>query len=386
VKERNQFENFSLSGGPLHRLGRCLRLVRGDSNSVALGLALGIFLWAVLIALTFIDGVTDQVFSMTKLAGHLRLLIAIPLLFLCEAVVAPRISTFMRGLVTSKIVTPAGLPALETELERISRWRDAWMPEAVLMIAAILFSISGSNLALYGTTASHAPGSVFGGIGLAGQWYWVVCLTLFRFLMFRWVWQLALWCHFLWRLSRLELRLVPTHPDGAGGMGYLEVVHAHFLPLVLALSVIQSASLAEGMAAGTISFDAAYPVIILILLVDAVLFLGPLFILTPMLYQCRVQGLDTYMEFAAHYVDDFDRKWLQHVGEREQLLGTSDLQSLADLGNSINIVRNMRIAPISVRLLLEIAIAALLPMLPLLLFMYPAAELAEKFFMKLAGM
>jgi hypothetical protein len=67
------------------------------------------------------------------------------------------------------------------------------------------------------------------------------------------------------------------------------------------------------------------------------------------------------------------------------LLGTPDLQSLADLGNSVGVVRNMRLAPVSIRLLSIILVAALLPMPPLFLFKYPVAEMAQKLFMKLTG-
>lgn len=61
----------------------------------------------------------------------------------------------------------------------------------------------------------------------------------------------------------MELHLVPTYPDGAGGLGYLEVVHMSFLPLVVAISVLQAASLAEGIATGMITFEAIYPVLAL---------------------------------------------------------------------------------------------------------------------------
>jgi len=65
---------------------------------------------------------------------------------------------------------------------------------------------------------------------------------------------------------------------------------------------------------------------------------------------------------------------------REDLLGTSDLQSLADLTNSLNVVTKMRLVPATYRLALILAAAALVPMLPLLLLQYPIAELAGKLF------
>jgi hypothetical protein len=50
----------------------------------------------------------------------------------------------------------------------------------------------------------------------------------------------------------------------------------------------------------------------------------------------------------------------------EPLLGTGDIQSLADLNNGISIVRDMRIVPTSPRMLMYLTVAALLPLLPLL--------------------
>jgi hypothetical protein len=86
-------------------------------------------------------------------------------------------------------------------------------------------------------------------------------------------------------------------------------------------------------------------------------------------------------------VNDFEKKWLNAAAiPAEPLLGTADLQSLADLSNSIGIVRNVRWVPVSTRLLVTVVIAALLPMLPLLLFKYPIAELVQRVLSKLAGL
>jgi hypothetical protein len=187
-------------------------------------------------------------------------------------------------------------------------------------------------------------------------------------------------------VTKLELHLVPTHPDGAAGLGYLELVQIHFTPLVLAISAVQSSSFAEEISAGTSAFETLYPALAIILLVDAALFLGPLFLFAPRLWACRAKGLSDYMEFAARYVSGFDKKWLGTDASREPLLGTPDLQSLADLANSISIVRNMRLVPVSQRLLTNLLMAAMLPMVPLLLLKYPITELAEKFITRLTGM
>ena len=372
-------EQFSLLGGPLHRLGCRLGLVRGGTNTVALGLALGVSSWTVLLLLAVIEGVSEPVLSLSVIGEHVRLLIVIPLLFLCESLLDPRVAVFVRTIVRWEVVPEIALPALESETARIGRWKDSRLPDAVCLLAAVLMSLIAPELSLLGTTAAYSLNRTAGGPTLTGLWYGMVCLPLFRFLMFRWLWRLGLWCCFLWRVSRLELNLVPTHPDGAAGLGYLEVVHAEFATLILATSAAASAAFAEGLVAGTTNFTALYPAAALMLGIDAAMFLGPLCIFVPNLWLSRVTGLETYMGLAARYVNDFDRKWVG-AARREQLLGSPDVQALADLSTSIRVVRDMRLVPVSRRLVLILAAAALLPLLPLLLLRYPIAELAQKLF------
>jgi hypothetical protein len=83
-----------------------------------------------------------------------------------------------------------------------------------------------------------------------------------------------------------------------------------------------------------------YSSIAMVMLLAAVLFIGPLFIFARKLYICRWTGMSEYMAMASRYVKAFDRKWIrneQATGASQ--LGTSDLQSLADLTTSLNVVR-----------------------------------------------
>lgn len=390
MEKREGLEDFSLLGGPLHRLGCRLGLVRDGTNTTALGLVLGASLWIVLLALALVEGLGHVLFSIEAIAGHVRLLVAIPLLFVCEAFIDPRFTAFVQEIVRSQVVPVTARPALESEIARIARWKDAWLPEAFFLLAAVLLGLTTPNENFFDYLSGLARGSNPSAVGATtwtSQWYWMVCMTVYRFLLLRWLWRLALWCFFLWRVSRLELRLVPTHPDRAGGLGYLELVHTEFTPLVLAISAAQSASLAQDIASGRMTFDGIYPSVAFILITDAVLFLGPLHIFSRKLWACKVKGLSDYSAFAERYVNEFDRKWLgADPAPGEPLLGTADIQSLADLSNSVSIVRDMRLVPVSPSMLMYLAVAALLPLLPLVLFKYPLADLLAKFFGRLSGL
>jgi hypothetical protein len=225
-------------------------------------MALGLLSWSILLALAIIDGVAPKLFSLTVIAAHVRLLLVIPLFFLCESLLDSRLREFVGLIVRSGVVPEKALPALRSEIARTGRWRDSWFPEIMCLLATVLLTVFATRFHLSGTMASADPIRVIDEFRLAGAWYWFVCLPLFRFLVFRWLWRVALWWCFLWRVATLELHLVATHPDGAGGLGYLEVAQTYFAPLVLAVSAIMSASFAEEISSGVSVFEPSVPMML----------------------------------------------------------------------------------------------------------------------------
>jgi hypothetical protein len=376
---------FSLLGGPLHRLGARLGLVRDDRNTVPLGLALGWVPWLVLVLLALAEGGATKIFTLPVVGVHARLLLAVPLLFVAETALDAKFREFVTLLVRSGVAGQRALPKLEAAAGRLQRSKDSWLPDAASLLAAAALSLLWAQIRLSGQGA-HETSQELAAMPLAAAWYWFVCLPLFRFLMVRWGWRLAFWWVLLRRLSRIDLELAPAHPDGVGGLGYLEIVHTRFAPLALAISIIASATFAEDIASGRNSLSAVYSALFVTLLIDFLLFVAPPCVFAFKLRACQEKGLRDYTELSSRYVGAFERKWIRNEGPQEPLLGTPDLQSLADLANSVTVVRKMRLAPISARLLAVIGAAAVAPMLPLLLFDYPLAKLAQMLLRKLAGM
>jgi integrase len=197
MKKCEGLEDFSLLGGPLHRLGCRLGLVRGGTNTVALGLALGAFPWIVLLALALFQGLGHALFSIGEIGAHVRLLVAIPLLFVCEAFIDPRFTAFVQLIVRSQVVPTTVRPALESEIGRITRWKDAWLPEAFFFLAAVLLALTLRNGNFFEYLSGPAGGPnprVLGEATWNTQWDGMVCMPLFHFLLLRWLWRLALCC------------------------------------------------------------------------------------------------------------------------------------------------------------------------------------------------
>ena len=200
---------------------------------------LGPALWLVIVTLALMEGVQDRLFDLALVAGHARLLVIIPLFFACESWVAPRMTAFVATIARTGVVPPAAQSALHAEVSRINRWTNWWWPEALSLLGTAVMDATGSSLQTYGLSAANDPSRN----ALSAAVYFHVGLNVFRFLLFRWGWKLTLWCWFLWRVSRLDLQLIPGHSDRAGGLGPLEGVHERFTPLVAALSVIECTSL-----------------------------------------------------------------------------------------------------------------------------------------------
>ncbi len=382
--EKINFPEFSMAGGPLHRLGKRLGLVKG-ANSFRIGLALGLFTWGVLIVLVLFHRSVNAAFSLTYIGAHVRLLIAVPLLFLAETWVFPRMSEFVRNIVNSGMIREKDLPQLSRVISRIKRLKDLWILEILFIMAAVIFPMFFKFPGITGAQESIDKLLIHGS-AWTRIWYASFCLPLFRYLVLRWIWNLFLWWYFLWRLSILDLNLIPTHPDRSAGLGYLEVVQVHFIPLIVASSAIFASAYAESISSGVMNFESLYHLVPAVILIYAVIFICPLYIFSGKLWKTKVTGLNEYMVMAHHYVEAFDRKWLRGQNPtKEEQLGTGDIQSLADLNNSVSIIGDMRIIPASRKLIMVLALTSILPMLPLLLLKYPLLEIVGTLLNILSG-
>jgi len=98
----------------------------------------------------------------------------------------------------------------------------------------------------------------------------------------------------------------------------------------------------------------------------------------PKLAAAKRDGLREYGALAERYVRDFDTKWLRGGAPAgEPLLGSADIQSLADMGNSFEVIRTMRAAPIARQDIIRIVAATLAPVAPLGLTMMPLEDLLK---------
>ena len=374
----NRLIDFSLpEGGPLYRLGRSLGLPHDARGLIYLGLGVAVLTWLPLFILSAVDRVVTSgptIPFLESLGTHVRLLVTIPLFFLTQALFGRRARQAIGALVESRVIPDSQLPRLNAVLSRAMRVRDSWLLETALL--AMTFILIGLGLRTDLPDEVSTWRAQTSGLTLAGHWYSVVSLPVFQFLIWRWCAHLLIWGAVLWTISRLDLQLVPTHPDLAGGLGPLGVAHTSLAMLNFGTSAMLTASYAESILYGGARLDRLVLPLSSAVVGSTLLAVLPLFLFMPRLIAVKQQGILEYSPLAARYVREFDEKWVRSQPKSDEpLLGTADVQSLADLSNAFGVIRNMRVVPISGSQVLLIAAATALPTAPLVLFVVPLNEL-----------
>jgi len=382
--------DFSLVlGGPLFQLlrrahftGDALELMRRRTLAIAL------FAWLPLLVLSALEGRAlggGLAIPFLKDADvHVRFLVALPLLVVAELVVHRRLRFVVAQFRERELVPASAAERFDAALTAAFRLRNSAIAELALLAFVYVVGVSliwRQYTAISAATWYADPAATGIELTLCGVWYGYVSLPLFQFLLMRWYFRIFVWARFLWHVSRIELALVPTHPDRVGGLGFLSNTAYAFVPLAAAHGAMLAAMIADRiffLGAGLLDFKVEASVMVAYLLV---LVFGPMLVFTPRLAEAKRRGLREYGTLAAGYVRDFDAKWLRGgAPAREPLIGSADLQSLADLGNSFEVVRSMRAAPISKEAVARVAAAALAPIAPLGLTMMSLEDLLKQLF------
>jgi hypothetical protein len=380
--------DFSLVlGGPIFQLLR-----RSHLTDDALGLlqqriiVISLFCWLPLLVLSALEGKVlgggVAVPFLLDLEVHVRFLVAIPLLIAAELVVHRRTRFVVKQFLERNLIPENAMTRFDAAVASVFRLRNSVLAEVLLIAFVYVFGILiiwRHYVVLDAATWYATPSATGSKLSFAGMWYGYASLPIFQFLLCRWYFRIFIWTRFLWQVSRIDLSLVPTHPDRVGGLGFLsEMVYA-FVPLLLA-----HGSLLAGLLGDRIfHLGATLPsfmieVLVLVIFLMCVV-LGPLLVFTPQLADAKRVGLREYGTLAERYVRDFDAKWLRGGAPGdERLIGSGDIQSLADMGNSFEVVRTMRIVPFTKEAILQLAVVTVAPVAPLLLTMMSLEEILKK--------
>lgn len=379
--------DFSLvNGGLLNRFWRSTRM-SGDALQLVprRALVMATLAWLPLLLLSMIDGHAwgDSV-ALTFLKDietHLRLLVAVPLLILAEVKVHERLHLIVRGFVDHGLIPGAARSQFDAAVVSAMRLRNSVVAELLLIV--FVYSVGlyvwRNQVSLDVSSWFLAEGDGPARLTHAGWWAALVSMPVFQFLMFRWYFRFFIWARFLWQVSRIDLNLEPMHPDGTAGLGFLSLTGRVYSLFLLAMGTVLA-----GMVANRIFYAGAKLLEFKVEIIGWVallvfLILGPLLVFVPKMRVTRRKGVLAYGPLGQRYAGEFRRKWAG--GGRppdEPLLGSADIQSMADLRNSFQVIEGMRKAPFGMQNVMTLAAYVLAPIAPLLLTTFSVEQLLDR--------
>ena len=381
--------NVSLfTGGLLPRLLRraglreeALTRVRAASTLFVPAIA-----WLPLLVLTAVSGTllpatTAGTPFLLDAGVHVRLLAVMPLLILGGLVVQRRMQPVLEQFVERGLVRDGDVDKFRGVCDSTLRLGDSILVDVawLVLIYAITTTVfwrthASPDLSWYGSSSPAGPVA-----SAAGIWFTFVSLPIFQFLLLRWYYRLALWSWFLNRVAKLDLHLIPTHPDRLGGLGFLVLATQALLLFAMAHGALLAGWLSNRIFLDHQTLLDFKDEIWLVLTFVLCITMLPLLAFARPLVVAKRRGTFEYGVLASRYAREFDEKWVHAQAEPgEPLVGSADIQSMADMGGTYDLVAAMRVAPITLQNLIAFAGATLLPVAPLLLTVMPFEELLKK--------
>lgn len=293
-----------------------------------------------------------------------RCLIAIPLLVIAEGVAHAMTTRLLPHFASSGLVTDDQRDRFRSILSGIARLRDLSLPWVVIGTLLLAWLVigppAGEQHELIWADAAEGGTHHF---GFGGLWFLYVVRPIFLVLLLAWLWRLALCFVLMSRIAKLDLSLVPTHPDRAGGLGFLETLPAAFSMVVLAMSAVLASRWAHdvlyhGVDVNSLRVPAAVFVVAMI-----VLFMAPLLPFSSRLRAAKRKAVLQYGALVARHGRGVQRRWIEGEPVDDELLSAPEIGPVADTGALYESVAKMRTMPIGRSTLLMIAVPAILPLL-----------------------
>jgi len=308
---------------------------------------------------------------------YARVFIGIPLLLLGQITMESRFRQMSQHFLDANLIRIKDLPTFRKAMEKARRLRDAKLPE-ILIILAVYLQIAyflQSGKFQYATWATEAGSNT---PTPAGYYALFVTQALFLGLLALAFWKWVIWIVVLYDLSRMDLQLDSTDGDLTAGLGFLGEVPKAFVTVVLAISAVIGATWRSQLLDGSTTLESYKLPAGLLATLILLIFFVPLLLFTPKLIKEKKEGNLKYGSLQHLHSLQFRQKWLDQRNQHlEELLGTPDVSSLADISSSFRNVGDMRVFPFKKSVAIALLVGLALPMLPALTAQIPFKELLK---------
>jgi hypothetical protein len=375
-----------LYGGPPHRLQRSLGLIKPGDPMIARRAELVVVVgWVPLVVLAVAQSfiLRNQMAKsfLSDFAVYARSLIAAPLFILAEADCIPRLDRVARHFLVAGLISEPDRARFDDAVASTRRLLDSGFAE--LIVAALAYGLVIS-LMIY-VSPGELPSwywlkSDYQVLSLAGWWNALVSAPLFILLFIGWLWRMFLWARFLWLMSRLDLRLIPSHPDHAGGLMFLGDSLRAFWLVSFALGAVVAGQVANRITLYGESLATFKHIAIGLVVFELILFVGPLTLFIGKLRETRRRGDFEYGALAGEVGRQFERDCLNRErGAYEEGPNAQDYSSAANIYGIVANVYGMKDLPFGLRNLGLLIAVALAPFAPVALMVMPLTEIIKDF-------
>jgi hypothetical protein len=373
--------DFSLvRGGPFYRAQALARLIAENRWNLGRRLTFAIAVgWIPLVLITLLFDPRAIFGLVSDYPINARVLIGVPVLLVGQVIMESVFRSILRHIREAGLLTPSDTGRLDQTLVRLIRLRDSVIPELLIVVVAYARAIQivHTHLQLARPWALIGTGTDMH-LSAAGWYYILVSQLLYQFLLGISLWKWFLWTMFLFKLSRLNLQLVSTHPDRHGGIGFLGMSPLALAPTVfVAATAIGATWRAQILRQGTHLMDFKLEAIVLLIIV-LIIALGPLVFFVPKLTRLRRKGILEYGILAQMHGMDFHHKWiLQRAGREEEFLAAPEISSLTDFASSYQNIEELKPFPFERGAFFTVVLAVAIPMLPAILAEIPFAQVLK---------
>lgn len=369
---------FSLvRGGPFYRLQKAVGLIHPQQWNLGRRIAtLLAIVWLPVVVITAVSNPAGLPSLLLDQRVYGRLFVAIPALIVGEMMMDGYFGAVLRHIREANLLDAADQMRMDHVLAQLKRLRDAYLPQLIiLLLTAIDIYVNASNHGVADTTPwlGRRTGDSFQ-FTTAGWYAVLVGAPLWNFLLGLALWRWLLWTLFAFKLSGCQLKLVASHPDKRGGLSFLGFMVMAFAPTAFAASsVIASNWRNQILHHGAHLADFRLATIVLVLII-ALLALGPLLFFVPRLMALRQKGILEYGVLGQMHSSEFHEKWIHHrAGHEADFLVAPESNTLTGFGNSYEKIGQLNPFPIDMGSLYGLAAAVAGPALFVVLAKVPFA-------------
>jgi hypothetical protein len=306
------------------------------------------------------------------ITAQVRYLVALPLLVIADYIVLPRAEALGRYFLESSLLPLSRRDEYRTMASAVRR-RSSGLATALCIAAVVYASMFTMYLVLPAAQwAAWQRQTGTGAFSLAGWWHLLVSLPMLMGLILSWAWRWLLWVRLMWWLAHAGLVLVPAHPDGAAGLGFLADSPRMFIPVVIPLAVVVAATLGHSLVLEGVSAVGHEATPLITAGMAIAVFASPPLLFARVLVAVRHDGMLEYGELCRNMGLVFEQRWLgARTPVNTDALERPDFSSTTDLYGIAANAFEMKLLLVDYPTLAALAVASVLPFAPLWLAAVP---------------